>query len=347
MNGLTWRKFQSALAIASIYIGTVIGAGFATGKEIVTFFASGLWGTAGIICSGFLFCWLGTKMMLLAKKWTSANSNEFNYRLFGNKLGTLVNALVFIILLGVTSIMFSGVSSIFSEQLHFPKWIGLMLFVIVLSFFLFRGMQGLVEVNGLVVPMMLLFTLYITFTQRGNIHFSIPDSLWSDWEWSLLYNPFLYVAFNLLLAQNVLIPLANHTPDRSTILLGGWIGGAGLFVLMMLVHASLGTLDSPLAYDIPMGAVVQKLSALLHFIFTMVMIAEVFTTVTGNIFGMSTQFRSDSNHHHYQHGATVIILFICLLLSGINYSKLLTLLYPLFGWMSIMLMPLLVYHARK
>ena len=41
---------------SATYIGTVVGAGFATGREIVEFFTvNGLYGTIGICVSGFLF----------------------------------------------------------------------------------------------------------------------------------------------------------------------------------------------------------------------------------------------------------------------------------------------------
>lgn len=41
-RGSFMKRGLSALQIAAVYIGTIIGAGFATGKEIVEFFYS-LW----------------------------------------------------------------------------------------------------------------------------------------------------------------------------------------------------------------------------------------------------------------------------------------------------------------
>ena len=55
------QQWQVAKKVAATYIGTVVGAGFATGREIVEFFTvNGFYGTIGICISGF-FIWLGTK----------------------------------------------------------------------------------------------------------------------------------------------------------------------------------------------------------------------------------------------------------------------------------------------
>lgn len=50
------QQWISVLLVAATYIGTVIGAGFATGKEIVTFFSRfGAIGTLGVMISCYLF----------------------------------------------------------------------------------------------------------------------------------------------------------------------------------------------------------------------------------------------------------------------------------------------------
>ncbi|NLY67966.1 MAG: hypothetical protein GX069_10455, partial [Tissierellia bacterium] len=53
------------IKIASVYIGTVIGAGFASGREILEFFGVyGIKGIFGIIVSGLLFSILGSLFLL-------------------------------------------------------------------------------------------------------------------------------------------------------------------------------------------------------------------------------------------------------------------------------------------
>lgn len=49
-------NWSQALQIAAVYVGTVVGAGFATGKEIVEFFSRfGFIGMIGILIGGYIF----------------------------------------------------------------------------------------------------------------------------------------------------------------------------------------------------------------------------------------------------------------------------------------------------
>ncbi|WKB35304.1 hypothetical protein QS257_17090 [Terrilactibacillus sp. S3-3] len=50
------RKLGLVFQIAATYIGTIVGAGFASGKEVIQFFTQfGEFGTLGVAASGALF----------------------------------------------------------------------------------------------------------------------------------------------------------------------------------------------------------------------------------------------------------------------------------------------------
>jgi uncharacterized membrane protein YkvI len=58
---LNTKKF-SALKVAFAYIGTVVGAGFASGQEILQFFSYfGYWGLVGLLLAAGLFVYFDLK----------------------------------------------------------------------------------------------------------------------------------------------------------------------------------------------------------------------------------------------------------------------------------------------
>lgn len=82
-------KWKLTLQVAATYIGTVVGAGFATGKEIVQFFTQyGSMGLFGILISGLFFIWLGSKMMLIAQSIDATSYQTLNTHLFGTFMET-------------------------------------------------------------------------------------------------------------------------------------------------------------------------------------------------------------------------------------------------------------------
>ncbi|MBC8080240.1 MAG: hypothetical protein H7X86_07830, partial [Gorillibacterium sp.] len=57
------RKIGQILQVAFTYVGTIVGAGFASGQEILQFFTRYGWmAVPTISVAAFLFIWLGIKI---------------------------------------------------------------------------------------------------------------------------------------------------------------------------------------------------------------------------------------------------------------------------------------------
>ena len=64
-----YMKKLSAISIAFTYVGTLVGAGFASGQELKKYFVDfGVYGIVGLILASFLFFYLGKKIMILCKE---------------------------------------------------------------------------------------------------------------------------------------------------------------------------------------------------------------------------------------------------------------------------------------
>jgi uncharacterized membrane protein YkvI len=348
MEDRLMAKNQATLSykIAATYIGTIVGAGFATGKEIVEFFTiNGLYGAIGILLSGALFIWLGTKMMLLSVDIQAFSVQEFNHYLFGEKIGTAINGIIIVVLIGVTSVMLSGAGAVFEEQLHLHRQLGIILTVCITLLVLTKGIDGVFSVNVIVVPIMMLFILGLTSTTLHTtlpaIGQTIPEETWNI-KW--FANPFTYVALNLILAQSVLVPLAHEVQDKKAITKGGIFGGIGLCFILLSSHLAISSIDSFHTYSIPMAEVIRQLNPVFHFFFLFVILGEIFTTVVGNIFGISKQLQSIFDIPFF----VVVVVVICVAysISFVSYSPLLSFLYPLIGWISLIFLPLLAWKRK-
>ena len=84
-----------SLLIGFTYIGTIVGAGFATGQEIIQFFTLyGRMATLTIIVSSILFIWLGTKIMMISHEIKAHSYEDINIHLFGQHIGRWVSMLM-------------------------------------------------------------------------------------------------------------------------------------------------------------------------------------------------------------------------------------------------------------
>ena len=81
------KKLLNILSIALIYCGAVFGAGFASGREIFTFFSC--YKAVGIMASvfvGFLFSFFGYAVCKYAKLHKIKNADEYFKELFPKKI---------------------------------------------------------------------------------------------------------------------------------------------------------------------------------------------------------------------------------------------------------------------
>ena len=327
------RNWNQAFQIAAVYVGTVVGAGFATGKEIVEFFSRfGFFGFISILMSGYLFIMIGSKLMRMAAHIEAKSYQEFNEHLFGKWPSKIINFSMLFMLLGVSAVMLAGAGAVFEEQLGLPKNVGVFLTIFLSYIVMLVGTKGLFAVNTFVVPIMISFSLILMFLSLRMPNFLeqflfIPHA--TD-GWKSVIAPFSYAALNLGLAQAVLVPVATEVQDDWTIRCGGILGGLGLTLILIASHFTLIMLPNLELYEIPMAIIMKNVAPFFYWIFILVIYGEIFTSVIGNVFGLDRQLKQ------YMPIPTMMsvtaIFAVSYLISLINYSTLLAHLYPLFGY---------------
>jgi uncharacterized membrane protein YkvI len=336
------KNWTSAFQIAAVYVGTVVGAGFATGREIVEFFSRfGFIGFLSILLSGYLLIVLGSKLMRIAAQINAVSYQELNIHLFGKWAGKAINIIMLFMLLGVCAVMLAGAGAVFQEQLGLTKNIGIFITIILSFIVMLVGTKGIFAVNSFVVPLMICFSLMlmiISVRQSDFIEhfFNIPYAVDG---WKSVLAPFSYAALNLALSQAVLVPIANEIKDDWTIKWGGILGGAALTLILISSHLTLIMLPDVELYEIPMAIIMKQMAPFFYWIFVLVIYGEIFTSVIGNVFGLDRQIKQ------YIPVPTLVsisaIFLISYIISLVDYSKLLSNLYPLFGYISLIFFVLL------
>ncbi|MBS4172305.1 hypothetical protein [Bacillus sp. FJAT-49736] len=342
------KKWVGAFQVAAVYVGTVIGAGFATGKEIVEFFTKyGFVGFLAILLAGYLFILLGSKVMVKAIDLKANSYEELNEYLFGSILAKIMNIFMMIMLIGVCAVMLSGAGAVFQQELGIAKWIGVYFTIGLTILVMAVGSKGIFAVNTFVVPIMILFNFLLMTTSVTHWQFfdrliEIPSNLNI---WKVVVSPFSYAAFNLALAQAVLVPIAGEVKDKKVVKLGGIIGGILLTLILISSHFTLITLPNVQFYEIPMAAIVKNSFIGIYFIYVLIIFGEIFTSLIGNIYGLEKQFSKYFSIHRVWIFTIILIIIYCL--SYFHYGTLLSYLYPLFGYFSLLFIFLLWIKPYK
>ncbi|MDD2216299.1 MAG: hypothetical protein PHE41_07005, partial [Eubacteriales bacterium] len=154
----------SPLRISLLYIGVLMGAGFASGKEIWQFFGVfGGKGLFGIILISVIFISLGYIIVSISRALDTGDLSKiivpFNNRLVENIIGGVVASFIF---LGYFSMLAAG-GAIAQEQLGIHRAIGSFILMVLVVLTIIKGFSRVSDRLGKVVPVLLITTLVLVF----------------------------------------------------------------------------------------------------------------------------------------------------------------------------------------
>ena len=150
-------KLSNILKVSGVYVGTVVGAGFASGRELVLFFLS--FGDAwflGVVFSALLFSVLGYGVLVTAKRSGASGYGGFLRGIMGRRLGRLMEIVSGLFLCVLFYAMTAATGAAFKEAFGISYITGVVL-MLVLCFFVFLfETRGIVAVNALLSPLLIL-----------------------------------------------------------------------------------------------------------------------------------------------------------------------------------------------
>src|SRR5690554_3151982 len=116
---------KQVLVTAATYIGTVVGAGFASGQEVLQFF--GLLGPMGLpaIALSTLGFWIfGFMIMDLGRKLNADSHLPVLRSIGGRFLSPILDVVMTFFLFGALCAMIAGAGSVFQQEFDLPWIIG-------------------------------------------------------------------------------------------------------------------------------------------------------------------------------------------------------------------------------
>lgn len=347
------KKQFSVLVIAATYIGTVVGAGFASGQEVLQFFGYfGRAGLAGLAITAVLLSAFGYMIMELGRR-LQAESHLPVIRYAGGRwIGSLLDWVTTAFLFGGLVTMGAGAGAIFSEQFGLPFIWGSVIMIGASLFTVLFGISGVVRSISLVVPLLLAAVFGVAVYTIATDFPALLATLRSYSEPSRAPLPYwplttiLYTSYNLVLAIAILAPLGAVTgPNR--LKTGAILGGIGLGIGATLINLAILThIGRAAAYEIPMIMVAGTVSPLVKTVYTLILLAEVYTTAMGSLYGFVARLsKQDSPKYRYlTSGAGILALG----LSQFGFSNLVGTLFPAVGFAGLlMLAALALIFARE
>lgn len=336
--------------VATVFIGTIVGAGLASGKEITEFFTKyGISSFLAIITCGIIYIILG---FIISKVSIDYNLNSYSDLIniiSPNILGKFTGFITTFFLISSSSIILAGSGALIHQFFGIPKLLGSLIMVLIAVFFLLRDTEGLIEVNSFIVPgligtLTLITALYFSFC-KDTISFNNISSF-PPQKSGLIISTILYAGYNTLSASGVLVPLSTQVKKTKTMIIGVATGAVGLTLLCLMINLLL-TINQPYIYnyEIPLLFVANRFGSIIQALLLVIIWLEMFSTEVSDVYSISKTLEQTFNIKFRQ--GILIVLGLALLISQLGFGNLITKLYPMFGLLSLLfIIQLIIFYKR-
>ena len=310
-----------------VIIGTMIGAGFASGQEIYLFFNRyGTMGILGLIISCTLAGIIIYKVFQIVKNKKIHTYSEFLENISSNKkINKIMQIMIQGFLLVSFYIMVAGFSAYFNQE--FGILIPAVIMAILCYITFINDTKGIVYINTILIPLLCAFIFYLGIKNLGFTNTYFENNIIINYQWGWLFSSILYASYNSILLIPILIELGNYMNEKNKIKkVSIWCAIILSVIGLILFFLLLKGINYAQNLELPMIQITKDFGNIHSIIYGIVILIAIFTTAISSGYG----FLKSLPNKRYKVG-TIIICLTSILVVPIGFSNLVNLLYPIFG----------------
>ena len=286
----------NVINVALMFVGAIMGAGFASGREIWQFFGVfGSKGRIGVLLTGILFVLLGTMTAYIARK---LGTNELgriivpgNNKKISEAVSWFMAAILFTVLINMTA----ACGAMLNQLLGISPAIGgiiiaLLVVVTVLGEFqriskVFRYIMPVLFAAVIVVSLMVIMSGDRAAVPTEGLK---PSPIAGNW----ILASCLYISYNILAMIPIVATSSINARSERAALVGSGLGGIFLGLLSFVIVNVL-QMDMLFAQeaDMPMLAYSTRYSEAAGLIYSVILFASIYSSATSNFYGFTTKIQ--------------------------------------------------------
>lgn len=360
------KDIKNTIKIVFVIIATLVGAGFASGKEIYSFFfIYQKFGILGICISSTVISLVIHKVFKIC-----LNSNINTYKEFceyiGNSLKNkftnnkytkktnipeILNYIVNIFLIITFYIMISGFSSFLQQEFCINKIVGSLIIICLCYLVFLKNINGLIKISNFLIPILIVFFVYISMKNNillntsklshtlfllgtSDIFSTQIISISTAYSINIIpyiaiFKSILYSCYNCIILIPVLIPFKNFIANRKNSFACSIVTCILLIILSFAIYNLLLQGNSQIfGLEMPIIEIVKKYGSVYQYSYIIMIGISIFTTAISA--GCGFLNNCSKNEKSFKKNLS-IICFLGIFLSQISFSVLVNLLYPILG----------------
>lgn len=344
---------KKSLQIGGAFVGLIVGAGFASGQEIMQYFTSfGMMGIVGGIVATIAFAFLGMTLAQLGSKLQTTSHKGVIYYIGGRYIGAVLDFLITFFLFGVAVVMFAGAGSTFNQMFGINPMVGSIIMVALTIGTLLLNLKNILNLIAIITPYLMvvifiiliysLFTMDISISEANTIAQNQASAA-SNWFMGAL----LYVSYNIAAGAALLIVMGGTEKDSKVAGVGGILGGVMLGGLIILIHLTMFVkLDVVGGVDMPTLELAKQIHPAVGVLMAIALLGMMYNTAVGMFYAFTVRFVGPE--HKVFKPTVVVVGLVGFVASLVGFTTLVGKVYSTMGYLGFaLIVAILIAWIRR
>ncbi len=331
---------KNIIIVSFAYIAAVIGAGFASGAETVSFFlAYGRESFIGLVLSGLLFFVFSYIMLNDCVKHNISCFDEYLKFLMPPFWKKITDIVIFIFMVISLAAMSAAAGEIFLDVFGLPRFFGIILFSGICALVLNLPLSKITNISGglgiaIAVGIVLSCLYIINFRYLETFNQSVK----------IASSSIAYTAYNSVAAAVILCSISRFLTDKKQVFQASVVIGGGLFIILLSLWCVVGIYYGKVNLgEIPMLFIASRQGRIFYALYGTVLFFAVFTTAISNGFGVMEFAKQKVSRKT----SIFVILILMIFLALIGFSNIVDVAYRICGYASLILPVFMVINSVK
>ena len=345
---------KKTLSIMLAYVGILTGAGLASGQEIMQYFISfGIPGLFGLLGIGILHVLIGGIILQLGSHYMADSHIDVLEKVSIEPVTKFMDFSLIVNCFLMGFVMIAGAGANLEQQFGFKPWVGSLICTLMIIFIGMLDFDKVTKAIGAFTPLIIALAIiggiytFITikpdWQTLDKIAKTAPSAINQVWLSTINY-------FGLCMISGISMAfvLGGSKTNSEEAKRGGMLGGAMVAILTAIVGLTLFfNIASVKDSDIPMQIVLQNIHPYLGLIMSLVIFGMIFNSSISLFYSSARRFADTENKFRKN---LIIFTLIGFGLSFLGFKQLMSVLYPILGFLGMILTSILViawFNERK
>ena len=335
------KTFKIALAL----VGLTVGAGFASGQEVIQYFLSfGYWGILGAAVAGTAIAVFSGWVYQLGSYYLADNHSVVFRSVSRPWLAKYMDITTMFTLFCIGFVMVAGAGANLEQQFGFPTWVGSAIMVVLLLLSGLLDVDKLTSVISFITPLLIICLLgafvitlmnipddfgYINEIAQTNQHASGTFDNW-------LITALNYATLVMIMDTSMMLVFAGSHMNPAQAGRGGLLGGIIFAVLLMILTFILFmNMEDIMGADMPLLKVFDSMHPAVGVFVSIVIYLMIYNTAVGLFYALGRRLSHDKPAKFRAYYFVAVLVGFAL--SFIGFADLVGWVYPLLGYLGLIL----------